>query len=83
MAAKTAARMRENSLRRKFDRYVRANPLDADLRRKAYSAVAAKLARIVYGLIRNGTDYRPSSKRRFRVDEPSRAESLGRAKATP
>jgi transposase len=38
MAAKTAVRMRENSLRRKFDRYVRANPLDADLRRKAYSA---------------------------------------------
>lgn len=59
MAAKTAVRMRENSLRRKFDRYVRANPLDADLRRKAYSAVAAKLARIVYGLIKNETDYRP------------------------
>ena len=59
MAAKTAVRMRENSLRRKFDRYVRANPVDADLRRKAYSAVAAKLARIVYGLIKNGTDYRP------------------------
>jgi transposase len=34
MAAKTAVRMRENTLRRKFDRYVRANPLDADLRRK-------------------------------------------------
>ena len=59
MAAKTAVRMRENSLRRKFDRYVRANPLDVDLRRKGYSAVAAKLARIVYGLIKNGTDYRP------------------------
>jgi transposase len=59
MAAKTAVRTRENSLRRKFDRYVRANPVDADLRRKAYSAVAAKLARIVYGLIKNGTDYRP------------------------
>lgn len=59
MAAQSAVRMRENSLRRKFDRYVRRNPLDADLRRKAYSAVAAKLARIVYGLIKNGTDYRP------------------------
>jgi len=59
MAAKVAVRMRENSLRRKFDRYVRANPLDPDLRRKAYSAVAAKLARIVYGLIKNETDYRP------------------------
>jgi transposase len=60
MAAQSAVRMRENSLRRKFDRYVRNNPLDADLRRKAYSAVAAKLARIVYGLIKHGTDYRPS-----------------------
>jgi transposase len=77
MAAKRAVRMRENSLRRKFDRYVRANPLDADLRRKAYSAIAAKLARIVYGLIKNGTDYRPSSKRRSRVDEPSRIVPLG------
>ncbi len=38
---------------------LRANPLDADLRRKAYTAVAAKLARIVYGLIKNETDYRP------------------------
>lgn len=60
MAAQSAVRMRENSLRRKFDRYVRGNPLDADLRRKAYSAVAAKLARIIYGLIKHGTDYRPS-----------------------
>jgi hypothetical protein len=59
MAAQSAVRMRENSLRWKFDRYVESNPLDADLRRKAYSAVAAQLARIVYGLIKNGTDYRP------------------------
>ena len=40
MAAQSALRMRENSLRRKFDRYVHRNPLEADLRRKAYSAVA-------------------------------------------
>jgi transposase len=60
MAAQSAVRMRDNSLRHKFDRYVRGNPLDADLRRKAYSAVAAKLARIVYGLIKHGIDYRPS-----------------------
>jgi transposase len=59
LAAKTAVRLRENSLRRKFDRYVRANPLDPDLRRKAYTAVAAKLARVVYGLVKSGVDYRP------------------------
>jgi len=59
MAAQSAVRMRQNSLRSKFDRYVQANPLDADLRRKAYAAVAAKLARIVFGLIKHETDYRP------------------------
>ena len=59
MAAQTAVRMRENSFRRKFDNYVRGNPLDADLRRKAYTAVAAKLARVIFGLIKSGTDYRP------------------------
>jgi transposase len=59
MAAQSAVRMRQNSLRRKFDRYVQANPLDADLRRKAYAAVAAKLGRIVFGLIKHETDYRP------------------------
>jgi hypothetical protein len=37
---------------------VQANPRDADLRRKAYAAVAAKLARIVFGLIMHETDYR-------------------------
>lgn len=58
LAAKTAVRLRENSLCRKFDRYVRANPLDPDLRRKGYTAVAAKLARIVYGLVKSEADYR-------------------------
>jgi hypothetical protein len=44
MAAQSAVRIHGNGLRRKFDRYIRANPLDPDLRRKAYSAVATKLA---------------------------------------
>jgi transposase len=59
MAAQSAVRMRENSFRRKFDRYLRVNPRDADLRRKAYVAVAAKLARVAHGLVKTGTDYRP------------------------
>ena len=54
MAAQTAVRMRENSFRRKFDHYVRRNPLDADVRRKAYTAIAAKLARVIFGLIKDG-----------------------------
>jgi Transposase IS116/IS110/IS902 family len=59
LAAQSAVRMRENSFRRKFDRYLRTNPRDADLRRKAYVAVAAKLARVAHGLVKTGTDYRP------------------------
>jgi hypothetical protein len=42
-----------NRSRRKFDNYVRGDPLDADLKRKAYAAVAAKLARVIFGLIKH------------------------------
>lgn len=59
MAATVSVRMRENSFRRKFDRYVKNDPLNADVKRKAYTAVAAKMARVAYGLIKNGTDYHP------------------------
>jgi transposase len=82
LAAQTAVRMRENSFRRKFDHYVRGNPLDADLRRKAYTAVAAKLARVIFGLIKNGTDYRPFFEHGFQVEEPSRTSAVG-AVSTP
>jgi transposase len=58
MAANSAIRQRRNGFRRKFDDYVRSNPLDADLKRKAYTAVAAKVARVVYGLIKSGKVYR-------------------------
>jgi transposase len=78
LAAQTAVRMRENSLRRKFQDYIHRDPLDADLRRKAYTAVAAKLARVVFGLIKNGTDYRPFFEYSFQVDEPARHGPLGR-----
>ena len=82
MAAQSAVRMRENSFRRKFDHYVRGNPLDADLRRKAYTAVTAKLARVVFGLIKQQTDYRPFFEHQFQVDEPARARAVG-ATSTP
>jgi transposase len=82
MAAQTAIRMWENSFRRKFDHYVRGNPLDADLRRKAYTAIAAKLARVIFGLIKGGADYRPFFEHKFQVEEPSRASAVG-ATSTP
>jgi len=82
MAAQSAVRMRENSFRRKFDHYIRANPLNADLRRKAYTAITAKLARVVYGLIKQQRDYRPFFEHEFQVEEPLRTRAVG-ALATP
>jgi transposase len=58
MAASVAVRMRENSFRAKFERYMRSDPGNADRKRKAYVAVAAKIARVTFALIRSGADYR-------------------------
>ena len=58
MAATVAARMTENGFRRKFDRYVGSDPTNADLKRKAYTACAAKMARTIYGLIKHEQFYR-------------------------
>ena len=56
--------------------------LDADLRRKAYTAIAAKLARVIFGLIKSGADYRPFFEHKFQVARPSRAGAVG-AISTP
>jgi transposase len=58
MAASVSVRMRENSFRAKFERYMRGDPGNSDRKRKAYVAVAAKIARVAYALIRSGADYR-------------------------
>jgi hypothetical protein len=58
LAAVVAIRQRENSFRAKYERYIRGNPEDADLRRKARTAVAAKMARVAHALIKRETDYR-------------------------
>jgi transposase len=58
MAASVAVRMRENSFRAKFERYMRTDPHSADRKRKAYVAVAAKVARVAYTLVRSGADFR-------------------------
>jgi transposase len=59
MAAQGAVRMRENTFRQKYARYIKRDPLNPDRKRKALCAVAAKVARVAYGLIKTGTDYRP------------------------
>lgn len=57
MAAQTAVRLRENSFREKYRRYVQTDPHNKDLCRKAYTAVAAKIARVAYGLIKHQSEY--------------------------
>jgi len=57
MAGAVAVRMRQNGFRRKYEDYIRRDPLSADLKRKAHTAVAAKMARVVYAVIKSETDY--------------------------
>lgn len=58
MAGVCALRMRENTFRKKYESYVKSDPLNADLKRKAYTAVAAKVARVAYSIIKNESEYR-------------------------
>lgn len=53
-----AVRLRESSIRDKCERYVRSAPLSPDQRRKAYTAIAAKMARIAYAVVKTGRSYR-------------------------
>jgi hypothetical protein len=58
IAAGVAVRMRENSFRHKFSRYIQRDPTDKDLKRKAMTACSAKMARVIYGLIKHQQFYR-------------------------
>ena len=59
LAGQVAIRQRENSFRDKFERYVARDRHNADLRRKALTAIAAKMARVVHAVVKRGDDYRP------------------------
>jgi transposase len=58
IAATVAIRMSENTFRKKFENYIKRDPTNADLKRKAYTAVAAKMARVAYSVVKNQTNYR-------------------------
>lgn len=58
LAAVNAIRQRENSFRYKYERYIQKEPDNADLKRKARVAVAAKIARVAHALVKQNTDYR-------------------------
>jgi transposase len=57
-AGRVAVRLRESSIRDKYGRYMASDPKSADRRRQAYTAIAAKMARITYGVIKTGCPYR-------------------------
>jgi len=58
LAGTVALRMRENTFRKKYESYIKRDPLNADLKRKAYTAVAAKMARVAYSVVKHETNYR-------------------------
>jgi transposase len=57
MAGLVAIHQRENAFRDKYERYLSATPFDADRKRKALTAVAAKMARVAYAVIKHDSDY--------------------------
>ena len=52
-------RVKENTLQAKYARYIKKDPENADLKRKAMTATAAKLCRVVHGVIKTKQPYRP------------------------
>lgn len=59
IAGQVAIRQRENGFRDKFERYIARDRDSPDLRRKALTAITAKMARVVHAIIKSGSDYRP------------------------
>ena len=72
MAGQTAVLKRTNSFRDKFERYIAKDRHNAHLRRKAYTAIAAKMARTVHAVVNHGEPYRPF----FEGGEPRRKDPL-------
>jgi transposase len=59
IAGQVAIRQKENGFRHKFERYIAKDRDNPDLRRKALTAITAKMARVVHAVIKSGSDYRP------------------------
>lgn len=59
MAGQTAVLKRANSFRDKFERYISHDRHNPHLRRKAYTAIAAKMARTIHAVVKSGEPYRP------------------------
>jgi transposase len=59
IAAQAAVLKPTNSFRDKFERYIAQDRHNPDLRRKAYTAIAAKMGRTIHAVIKSGEPYRP------------------------
>jgi len=57
LAANSAIRSTENSFRNKYTRYIKQDPENADLKRKARTAVAIKMARVAHAIVKKGQHY--------------------------
>jgi transposase len=80
MAGLVAIHQRENAFRDKYERYLSSTPFDADRKRKALTAVAAKMARVAYAVVKHRSDYQCFFEQRL----PSGSIPLARAvEATP
>lgn len=59
IAGQAAILKHTNSFRDKFERYIAHDRSNPDLRRKAYTAIAAKMGRTIHAVIKSGEPYRP------------------------
>jgi transposase len=76
VAAQVAIRQRDNGFRSKYERYIARDRDNADLKRKALTAITAKMARTAHAVVRSGSDYRPF----FEGPMPSGRTSLSRCR---
>lgn len=59
LAGQTAILKKAHRFRDKFERYITRDRHSPDLRRKAYAAIAAKMARTIHAVIKSGEPCRP------------------------
>jgi len=60
MAGQVAILQKTNSFRDKFERYIAKDRHNTHLRRKAYTAISAKMARTAHGIIKTANPIAPS-----------------------
>ncbi len=74
LASQAAVLKPANSFRDKFERYIAQDRYNPDLRRKAYTSIAAKMARTVHAVIKSGEPHRPSLPEQARAEGPPSVE---------